>query len=81
MPGGLIVAGLPAHLEDVAVFAVAQIELITYHRPVKRMGAEGELSVDDRVGAEVIGDLGDAARVPAVAMSFFRVHAVIVTAA
>ena len=38
------------------------------------MGAKHEFAIDDGVRAEVIGQDGGAARIPAMPMSFFRVH-------
>ena len=38
------------------------------------MGAKNQFAIDDRVRTQVIGQDGGAAGVPAVAMSFFRVH-------
>ena len=67
-----------AWLEDVAIFAVPEIEFVADDRPVHRVGAVDQLAVDDGVGAEIVGQVGRAARIPAAAMSFFRVHVVIV---
>ena len=61
-------------LEHVTVFAVSQVEFVADDRPVHGVGAVDQLAVDDGVGAEVVGQVGGAARIPAFAMSFFRIH-------
>ena len=45
-------------LEDVAVFAVPEVELVADDRPIHRVGAVDQLAVDDGVGAEVVGQIG-----------------------
>ena len=65
-------------LENIAVFAIPQVELIAHDRPIHRVCAVDELAVDDGVGPEILRQFGRAARVPAAAMSCFRIHAAIV---
>jgi hypothetical protein len=61
-------------LEDVAVFAIPQVELVSDDWPVHRVGAIDQLAVDDRVGPEILGQVGSAAGVPTVPVSLLRVH-------
>jgi hypothetical protein len=78
LAGGGLLAGdlgfLTPGLEHVAAFTVPEVEFVADDRPVHRVSAVDQLPIDDGVGAEVFGQVGSAARVPAIAMTFFRVH-------
>jgi hypothetical protein len=63
-----------ARPEDVAIFAVTQIEFVADDGPIHGMGAIHQLAVDDGMGPQVVGQVGRAAGVPATPMAFFGVH-------
>lgn len=67
-----------ARLIDVAVLAITKVEFVADDWPVHGVGAIRQLAVDDGMGAEILGDMGFATRVPTAAMAIFSVHAEIV---
>src|SRR5829696_7267484 len=61
-------------LEDVAILAIPEVEFVTDNRPVHRVGAEDQLAVDNRMRPQVVRQIGSATPIPAMAVSFFRIH-------
>ena len=65
---------IAAGLEVVAAVAIAKVEFVADDGPVHGMSAVDQLAVNDRVRAEVLGQIGGAPAVPAAPVTFLRLH-------